>query len=373
MIIKTIYANPILGIPTARCATLITSSLTVMRDLVYSGQVSNEKTAIVLRLARSWFRFGSIELLAKDGELDLLRNLLDFIIEMHFKEIPVFDANRYLQLFSTIVEQTAHLIALWQAFGFAHGVCNTDNFSILSITIDYGPFQFMDHFDPDLVPNSSDDEKRYSYKRQPDVGYYNLEKLAESLATVLPPQERAILWNILAGYTDLYQRAYTEEFRKKLGLIVGREREDGVLVESLLSMMAQQKADFTLTFRQLGATSIADLDAGHVDKKHWALKMLLVNPKFHAWVISYRQRLEKYGITEDVRQKAMDLSNPRYVLRNWMAEAAIEAAKRNDFSVVRSLARILKRPFEEQEEAEHLGYADTPPRWASDIKISCAS
>lgn len=370
---KIIYAFLILGIPTSRCATLITSSDTVMRDLVYNGQISNEKTAVVLRLAPSWFRFGSIEILAKDGELDLLRNLLDFIIEMHFKEISVIDSTRYIQLFSAVVEQTARLIALWQAFGFAHGVCNTDNFSILSITIDYGPFQFMDHFEPELVPNLSDDEKRYSYKRQPEVGYYNLEKLAESMAMVLLPEERSILLKILAGYNDLYQQAYIEEFRKKLGLIVGREREDATLVESLLKMMAQRKADFALTFRQLGATSIADLEAGHVDKKHWALKMLLVHPKFHAWVKSYRERLEKYGIKEDIRQKQMDQSNPRYVLRNWMAEAAIEAAKRNDFSVVRNLARILKKPFEEQEEAEHLGYADPPPQWASDIKISCAS
>ena len=157
------------------------SSDKVIRDQFYNGNVKTEQAAVVLRLARSWFRFGSLEILADNKEISLLRNLTDFIIVNYFPNINSTDNDRHLQLFQDIVLQTADMIALWQSVGFTHGVCNTDNFSILSITIDYGPFGFMEGYNPKFIPNTSDDERRYSYENQPDVGLYNLRKLKIAL------------------------------------------------------------------------------------------------------------------------------------------------------------------------------------------------
>ena len=170
-----------IGIPTSRAATLVVSDDPVVRDQFYDGRPQSERAAIVLRLAPSWFRIGSLEILAKNNEVELLKELLDFVIKNHFPGIDVTDENRYLALYSAIVSETAQLVASWQSVGFTHGVCNTDNFSLLSITIDYGPFGFMEEYNPKFVPNTSDDEGRYSFENQPDVGAFNLNKLGEAL------------------------------------------------------------------------------------------------------------------------------------------------------------------------------------------------
>ncbi|KAK2179686.1 hypothetical protein NP493_477g01008 [Ridgeia piscesae] len=168
-------------IPTSRAATLVVSSERVWRDQFYTGHRQAEPTAVVLRLAKSWFRIGSLEILARNDENDLLKSLADFVIEHHFQSISLTDPDRYLAFYSEIVTETAELVARWQAVGFTHGVCNTDNFSLLSITIDYGPFRFMDDYAPHMVPNTSDDEHRYSYERQPGAGRYNLDMLRRAL------------------------------------------------------------------------------------------------------------------------------------------------------------------------------------------------
>ena len=152
------------GVPTSRAATLVIGDDAVWRDQFYNGNFKKERAAVVLRLAQSWFRFGSLEILTFSNEINLLRQLVDFIIKHHFSDIDVTDSSRYLELFSTVGDKTAYLMAKWQSLGFTHGVCNTDNFSILSITIDYGPFGFMDEYNPRFVPNTSDDEGRYSYE-----------------------------------------------------------------------------------------------------------------------------------------------------------------------------------------------------------------
>lgn len=362
-----------LGIPTSRCATLITATDTVKRDLLYDGKLSDEKTAIVLRLAPSWFRFGSAEILAKHGELNILRQLLDFVIESHFKEITLLDSTKYLELFSTIVQQTAEMIAMWQATGFVHGVGNTDNFSLLSMTIDYGPFQFMDSYDPELVSNASDDEGRYSYRNQPKIGRYNLDKLAESLKRVLNSDQHSTISIILDGYDNIYRRAYYSAFCKKLGLQGRSECDNEQLVVDLLKMMEDTKADFTMTFRQLGDVPINELETNVINPSHWALLDLQIHPKFIQWMATYHKILVDNGIVDEVRRTNMHRVNPKYVLRNWMAEDAIAAVKRNDYSVIRKLLHILQNPFEDQIEADILGYASRPPKWSSTIRVSCAS
>ncbi|KAJ6666712.1 hypothetical protein lerEdw1_020436 [Lerista edwardsae] len=254
-----------LGIPTSRAASLVVSDDEVWRDRFYDGNIKKERGAVVLRVATSWFRIGSLEILALARELDLLRTLLDLVISEHFPSINVNDSNRYLAFFSKVVSETAHLIALWMSVGFAHGVCNTDNFSLLSITIDYGPFGFMDSYDPDFVPNTSDDERRYKIGNQANVGMFNLNKLVQALNPLLDPRQKQLASQILEGYPEQYYKQYvivpapllisfTELFKAKLGLL-GDSEEDGYLIAFLLKLMEDTKADFTMTFRQLSEVS----------------------------------------------------------------------------------------------------------------------
>ncbi|KAM6276842.1 protein adenylyltransferase SelO-like isoform 3-T3 [Spheniscus humboldti] len=252
-----------LGIPTSRAASLVVSDDDVWRDQFYNGNIKKERGAIVLRLATSWFRIGSLEILAHSGELDLQRRLLDFIIQQHFPSIAMNDSNRYLEFFSTVVSETANLIALWMSVGFAHGVCNTDNFSLLSITIDYGPFGFMDSYDPNFVPNTSDDERRYKIGNQANVGLFNLSKLLQALKPLLDPRQKQLASQILEGYGERYYIRFIELFKTKLGLL-GENEDDNYLIAFLLKLMEDTKADFTMTFRQLSEITEDQLKELHI-------------------------------------------------------------------------------------------------------------
>lgn len=345
----------------------------VVRDQFYNGNLRTERAAVVLRLAPSWFRIGSLEILAKNKELELLQQLLDFVIKNHFPQVDIKDKDRYLALYSTIVSQTAQLVAQWQSVGFTHGVCNTDNFSLLSITIDYGPFGFMDEYNPRFVPNTSDDEGRYSYENQPDVGYFNLEKLGDALKPVLKRSQVKQLQNILKGYERIYKDKFMELFRRKLGLLTIDE-DDENLVAVFLKIMEDTKADFTMSFRELGEIDLREiLNTKEVPKKYWALTSMADHEWFWNWVDKYKIRLKQEGIDEATRQILMNKTNPRYILRNWMAQEAIERANNNDFSGVQELLRVLEHPTDWDPEAEQAGYASRPPDWSKSLKVSCSS
>ncbi|XP_027306414.2 protein adenylyltransferase SelO isoform X2 [Anas platyrhynchos] len=362
-----------LGIPTSRAASLVVSDDEVWRDQFYNGNIKKERGAIVLRLAKSWFRIGSLEILAHSGELDLQRRLLDFIIQEHFPLIAVNDSDRYLEFFSTVVSETANLIALWMSVGFAHGVCNTDNFSLLSITIDYGPFGFMDSYDPNFVPNTSDDEGRYKIGNQANVGLFNLNKLLQALKPLLDPRQKQLASQVLEGYGQHYYTRSTELFRTKLGLL-GDDENDNYLIAFLLKLMEDRRADFTMTFRELSEITEDQLKELHIPEEFWALQDLGKHKLFSEWVSMYLLRLEhNKGDTDVKRRKRMTAVNPRYVLRNWMAESAVQKANLNDFSEVHLLQQILQHPFRRQEAAEKAGYSLRPPAWAKDLKVSCSS
>ncbi|XP_077158832.1 protein nucleotidyltransferase YdiU-like isoform X2 [Paroedura picta] len=362
-----------LGIPTSRAASLVVSDDDVWRDQFYNGDIKKERGAVVLRVAKSWFRIGSLEILAHYGEIDLLRMLLDLVIEEHFPSVGMNDSNRYLAFFSRVVSETADLIALWMSVGFAHGVCNTDNFSLLSITIDYGPFGFMDSYDPDFVPNLSDNERRYKIGSQANVGMFNLNKLLQALKPLLDPRQKQLAAQILEGYPDLYYRRFAELFKAKLGLL-GSSDEDGYLIAFLLKLMEDVKADFTMTFRQLSEISLDLLKDFSISQEFWALQDIAKHKLFPSWVAMYLLRLQRNaGDSESDRKRRMSEINPRYVLRNWMAESAIRKAERNDFSEVHLLLRVLQHPFKTQTVAERAGYAQRPPAWAKEIKVSCSS
>ncbi|NXL95576.1 SELO protein, partial [Alectura lathami] len=224
-----------LGIPTSRAASLVVSDDDIWRDQFYNGNVKKERGAMVLRLAKSWFRIGSLEVLAHSGELDLERRLLDFIIQEHFPSIALNDSDRYLEFFSKVISETASLIALWMSVGFAHGVCNTHNFSLLSIMIDYGPFGFMESYDPNFVPNTSDDEGRYKIGNQANVGLFNLNKLLQALNPLLDPRQKQLASEILEGYGQRYCVHFTELFRKKLCLL-GDDEGDNYVIAFLLKV-----------------------------------------------------------------------------------------------------------------------------------------
>ena len=206
-----------LGVPTSRAVSMVVSDDPVIRDPLYNGTIVKERAAVVLRLAPSWFRFGSFEILAANTEVQLMIQLLDFVVEHHFSNvIDTASSHRYIEFFATVVNQTTEMVVKWLSHGFAHGVCNTDNFSILSITIDYGPFGFVDAYDPDYVPNSSDDTGMYALGRQPTVALANLHRLYDALKILFTLKQKRAAEKILASYEDIFQSRFLEEFKKKL-------------------------------------------------------------------------------------------------------------------------------------------------------------
>ncbi|XP_063180673.1 protein adenylyltransferase SelO-like isoform X2 [Chroicocephalus ridibundus] len=334
-----------LGIPTSRAASLVVSDDDVWRDQFYNGNINKERGAIVLRLAKSWFRIGSLEILAHSGELDLQRRLLDFIIQEHFPSIAMNDSNRYLEFFSTVVSETANLIALWMSVGFAH----------------------------DFVPITSDDERRYKIGNQANVGLFNLSKLLQALKPLLDPRQKQLASQILEGYGEHYHIRFTELFKTKLGLL-GENEDDNYLIAFLLKLMEDTKADFTMTFRQLSEITEDQLKELHIPEEFWALQDLGKHKLFSDWVTMYLLRLNRNkGDSDTKRRTRMTTVNPRYILRNWMAESAVQKANLNDFSEVHLLQQILQHPFQRQQAAEKAGYSLRPPAWAKDLKVSCSS
>nr|XP_051676931.1 protein adenylyltransferase SelO, mitochondrial isoform X1 [Oryctolagus cuniculus] len=362
-----------LGIPTSRAASLVVSDDDVWRDQFYNGNITKERGAVVLRAAKSWFRIGSLEILAHYGELDLLRTLLDFIIQEYFPSVNVKEPNRYVDFFSIVVSETAQLIALWMSVGFAHGVCNTDNFSLLSITIDYGPFGFMEAYNPDFVPNTSDDERRYRIGNQANIGMFNLNKLLQALNPLLDLKQKQLAVQILGTYPDVYYTRFRNLFKAKLGLLGERQGDDD-LIAFLLHLMGETQADFTMTFRELSEITQRQLLELSIPQQFWALKTVSQHRLFPVWVSQYLLRLKSnMNDTDSERRRRMTTVNPRYVLRNWMAEAAVRRAERSDFSEVRLLQQVLQHPFQTQSTAEKAGYSSPAPSWAKDLRVSCSS
>ena len=379
-----------LGVPTSRAASLTVSNERAWRDQFYDGHPRQELTAMVLRLAPSWFRIGSLEILHHNKELNLLKQTVDFVIEQYFPHLDTSGGNspgRYAAFFAAVVNQTAQLLAHWQGVGFTHGVCNTDNFSLLSLTIDYGPFGFMDQYDPNFVPNTSDDEGRYRYQYQPSVGHYNLQKLLGALKSLLMKDKTT--WHeaqvALQHYPAAFNDAFLHQMAKKLGLVGTPDTQQlEAVVVGLLTVMETVQADFTMTFRELSEVTMAELVAGQLPGHHWALPRLLGHAAWADWLSQYHtltfflaataQEVQATSYTEGLRQERMQRINPRYVLRNWMAEEAIRRAEEaSDFSIIHTLHRVLQRPFTEQAEAEAAGYARPPPPWAQTLRVSCSS
>jgi len=354
-----------LGIPTSRAGALVVSDDLVVRDPLYDGRMKREPAAVVLRLAPSWFRIGSLEILARYKETSNLKQIVDFMIDQCY---PQLEAHNYTGFFATVVEESAALVAKWMAVGFTHGVLNTDNMSLISITIDYGPFGFLDAYDPSFIPNHSDDYGRYSYENQPAIFKWNMTRLAMALEPLLSNTQTAEMAETVKKYDSLYRGLFLDAFRKKLGLTAASPDEEK-LIQLLLDIMDSQRADFTQTFRQLGLLDLEEPDVS----QHWALLAINQHVHFDEFLQLYRKILADLKISEKERRSLMKASNPQYVLRNWMAEAAIRQAESDDFHLTNVLLKVLKNPYEVDAEAEQLGFSKPPPNWSCSLKISCSS
>jgi serine/tyrosine/threonine adenylyltransferase len=335
-----------LGIPTTRALAVVGSPLPVRREAI-------ETAAVVTRVAPSFLRFGHFEHFAHTAAL---RRLFDAICARYFPDVaPTPPA-----LLEEVARRTARLLAQWQLVGFCHGVMNTDNLSLLGLTIDYGPFGFLDAFDPMHVCNHSDDQGRYAYARQPSVAFWNLHALAQSLLPLMDGAPEAASEALLAAlepYKAEFAQAMVGGLRRKLGLVAEHD-DDAALADDLLKLMAEDRADFTIAWRRMSS-----LDA--------ARDCFVQRDKFDTWSVRYRQRLAFESSDDADRAARMRGANPKFVLRNHLAQTAIERAQAGDFSETQRLLKILEHPYDEQ--PEHEAYAGFPPDWASQLEVSCSS
>ena len=342
-----------LGVPTTRALCITGSRLPVFRETA-------ETAAIVTRVAPSFVRFGHFEHFAHHQQLDALKQLFEFFIATYAPECA--DAPEpAVALLRKVSLQTADLMAHWQAIGFCHGVMNTDNMSMLGLTLDYGPFGFMDGFDPGHICNHSDDRGRYAYARQPSVAFWNLHALAQALLPLMPGETDAEmeaagerLIEAVEAYRDRFASQMLGRLRTKLGL-AGEDAGDQALADDFLKQMAASRADFTITFRRL-SRALTDPEP---------LRDLFIDrDALDAWLDRWRLRA-----APDAEARMLAV-NPAVVLRNHLAEGAIRAAQQGDFSEIERLLKVLSHPFDEPERPSD---AALPPDWAHTLEVSCSS
>ena len=344
-----------LGIPTTRALSLVVSDDPVIRENV-------ETAAIVTRMAPSFVRFGSFEHWASNREPESLRTLADYVIDRFYPQCRDAGGEKgpLVALLDEVMRRTARLMADWQAVGFCHGVMNTDNMSILGLTLDYGPYGFMDAFQLGHVCNHTDSQGRYAWNRQPSVGLWNLYRLAGSLHAIVDDADA--LRGVLEGYEAVFTQAFHDRMAAKLGIAQWLP-EDEELLDELLRLMHTGRADFTLTFRRM-ADAVRGQSQPFVD-------LFIDRPAAGQWLARLQARHVADGLPADARTSAMDRVNPLYVLRNHLAEQAIRAAQQGDPSEIDTLLRLLRHPFAAVQGYE--SYAALPPDWAAGIEVSCSS
>ncbi len=341
-----------LGIPSTRSLCITGSDAPVYRETV-------ETAAVLTRLAPTHVRFGSFELFYYRGQTEQVRTLADYVIKEFYPQFADAE-NKYVEFLREIVRRTARLIAQWQGVGFNHGVMNTDNMSIIGLTIDYGPFGFLDEFDHAFVCNHSDYGGRYAFDQQPNVGLWNLYKLAQTLIPLIEVEEAE---TVLGEYQTVFTENFAGLMRGKLGLRK-IETEDARLIDDLFEILQTSRVDYTLFFRRLG-----DFQMNGENKR---LQGMFIDPNsFDRWAKDYKSRLEKENSVDAERRTQMNLANPKFVLRNHIAQSAIEKAESGDYSEVDVLLEVLQKPFDEQPEMER--FSEPPAEGSQKIAVSCSS
>jgi len=337
-----------LGIPTTRALALIGSDTKVFRE-------RQENAALLLRLAPSHLRFGHFEYFYYNRQHAPLKQLAEFTLREYYPQCANFT-----EMLREIIRRTAYLIALWQAYGFCHGVMNTDNMSLLGLTFDFGPYAFLDDFNQNHICNHSDDSGRYSFNNQVPIAHWNLTALAQCFTPFIAVDK---LRELLQDFLPQYQTQYLQRMRLRLGLY-DEEPGDGVLIQNLLSLMQKSASDYNNFFRNLSEQpaemALACLRDEFIDIKG-----------FDAWSRDYLKRCKHDARHEDKRQAHMQTVNPRYILRNYLAQQAITAAEQGDYQPLDELFNVLSRPFDKQPGKEH--YAARPPDWGRHLPISCSS
>ncbi len=354
-----------LGIPTTRALAIMGSDLPVFRETI-------ETAAVVTRMAPSFVRFGSFEFFFWRGEHEALRQLADYMIDRFFPQCREAGDGpaAYLALLREVARRTARLIAQWQGVGFCHGVMNSDNMSILGLTIDYGPFGFIDAFDAGHICNHSDEHGRYAYNQQPAVAHWNLYCLGQAMIPLTIDVEATQA--ALETYKDEYAQAIDEVMRAKLGLATS-EPGDEALIEQLIGLLHANRTDWTLFWRNLARLPG---EAGSKTGDAAVRDLFVDQAAFDTWAVDYRARLRREGGNDAERAGRMNRVNPKYVLRNHLAEVAIGKARGDggeprDFSEVERLLRVLARPYDDQPGFDD--YAKEPPQWAGSLSLSCSS
>jgi hypothetical protein len=341
-----------LGIPTTRALSIVGSDESVRRETA-------ETAATIIRMAPSHVRFGTFQLFASRGQTDRVRELAEHVIERHFPDLPAQAPDRFRRFFGKVCRRTARLMGRWMAAGFAHGVMNTDNMSVLGITLDYGPYGFLDDYDAAFICNHTDTGGRYAFNQQPMVGMWNCARLGEALFSLMSvPEAQAEL--------DTYWAAFAEEYgrlmRAKLGLAT-EGPDDGLLVRDLLTLMQAERSDYTGLFRQLSRC------AG--DHESQPAVPAGLPPAFSEWEARYAARLGVEGSEHGAPAQRMCGVNPKYVLRNWIAQEAIERAQHQDFDLIEQLRRLFAAPYDEHPGLER--FAQPPGPEARHIEVSCSS
>jgi serine/tyrosine/threonine adenylyltransferase len=374
-----------LGVSTTRALSLVTTGEQVVRDMFYNGNPKAEPGAIVCRVAPSFIRFGSFQIHAARGDLDVLKKLADYTVNTHFPHLGSPSPDVYVAWFEEVCRTTAEMIVHWQRVGFVHGVMNTDNMSILGLTIDYGPYGWLENYDPDWTPNTTDKaERRYRFSNQPACAFWNLGQLANAIYPLVGEVEP--LQQALNVFTLVFGEQWQLMMVSKLGLSRFDSDQDDDLFAELLALLQMVETDMTLFFRQL-----AEVDLGKVTLENSNIEELIapltvayylleqLTPEYTSrlldWLKHYNQRLIQDGITQEIRRERMNRVNPKYVLRNYMVQLAIDKAEQGDFTLIAELLELLRHPYDEQSEMQQ--YFAKRPDWARQragcSMLSCSS
>jgi uncharacterized protein YdiU (UPF0061 family) len=366
-----------LGVPTTRALSLALSGDQVMRDMLYDGHPAYEPGAVVCRVAPSFIRFGNFELFAASGEHEELRSLANHTIREYFPELWPTDgqptAETYVNFYREVVRRTAEVIVHWQRVGFVHGVMNTDNLSILGLTIDYGPYGWLEDYDPDWTPNTTDRHgKRYRYGNQPGIGQWNLAQLGNALYPLVEDAEA--LQDAIDEYVVHFRDEHQKMFAAKLGFLAWDPDNDEALMVDLMDLLTDAETDMTIFYRRLADVAIAAdgdarfeplLDAFYVPEQLTDE----LRTKWDAWLDRYGERVQSDGTSDEDRRLAMNRVNPLYVMRNYLAQLAIDKAEGGDFSGVTDLLEVMANPYDEQPGRE--AFAEKRPDWAR-TRVGCS-
>lgn len=361
-----------LGVPTTRSLSLMLSGDQVLRDILYNGNPAYEKGAIVCRVAPSFIRFGSFEMLTARNELKNLKEFVTYNIKHYFPEIKGEPKEQYIQFFKTVADKTREMILHWQRVGFVHGVMNTDNMSVHGITIDYGPYGWLENYDPNWTPNTTDSQyRRYRFGNQPQIAQWNLYQLANALYPLI--NEAKPLEDILESFITTFDSDYKVMFLSKLGIFTSTEN-DSKLIEGLETVLQLSETDMTIFFRNLNRIRKPDTSEMAIEKIQDAFYIPEeiagdILDSWKKWFSVYLQRLQTETLSDEERAAKMNQINPKYVLRNYMSQLAIDAADQEDYSLIGELYSLLQKPYDEQPEFEK--WFVKRPDWARS-KVGCS-